>query len=118
MRKVILSAVLSALLLLCVGLSGCDDKGVGETGISLSEFNNISIGMNLTEVNDIIGGEGEKISEIDNSTDDYYEYIEVYKYYGETGGYAELEFTSHKDHNSFSFEKLLDLTSKTQYDLE
>lgn len=116
MKKSILLVVL-AVFLLCVGLCGCGAKEPDPTGISLEEFNKINTGMSLTKVNDIIGGDGELISEKDNSTDDYYEHITVYKYYGETTGYAELEFTSHKDFGSLSFENLVELTSKTQYDL-
>ena len=116
MRKAIISVIL-VVFMLFIGLCGCGQSGIGETGISLEEFNEIKIGMSLTAVDDIIGGEGEQISETDNSTDDYYEHVIVYKFYGETSGYAELEFTTHKDSNSLSFDKIVELTSKTQYDL-
>jgi hypothetical protein len=98
-------------------LCGCGAKEPDPTGISLEEFNKISTGMYLSTVKEIIGGDGTIVSDEDKSTDDYYEKVTVYRFNGETTGYAELEFTYHKDHDSLSYSKLGELTSKTQYDL-
>ena len=46
------------------------------------------------KVEEIVGGKGTKISESKDETDDYYINTYVYKFEGETSGYAEFEFTS------------------------
>ena len=106
-------------------LSACsgNSQGIGETGISSDEFSRLSLGMKYDTVNDIVGGKGELISESKNEEEDYIYYISVYRYEGESGGYAELEFT-HKvakgilqlrpNDDSWSVR----LSSKTKYDLQ
>lgn len=100
-------------------LVSCNTTGIGETGISLDEYNRLKTGMSLSEVKSIIGGDGEIISDEDKSTDNYYEHIYIYKFLGETSGYAEIEFKIHFDSDEFI--NALDtgeLSKKTQFNLK
>lgn len=111
---------LICVLSLALACSACGQEP-NPAGISLEEFEKISTGMSLTEAEEIFGGSIELgtvqlVSETDNSKDGYYENISVYKVIGETSGYAELEFTYHKDHMDLH-PSIDGLTSKTQYNL-
>ena len=84
--------------------------GIGSSGISKEEFEEIKLGMSQFEVNGII----DKLDEWDE--DEIYEkaceeitktyknsiYTYEYKYYGEKGGYAIITFEA--DYNKGSFE--------------
>lgn len=111
---------LICVLSIAVACSACG-KEPNPAGISLEEFEQISTGMSLTEAEEIFGGSIELgtvqlISETDNSKDGYYENVSVYKVIGETSGYAELEFTYHKEHMDLH-PSINGLTSKKQYGL-
>lgn len=76
------------------------NKGVGSAGISIEEFEDISIGMTQFKVNSIIDKLDEwnddKIynkccEEISNSSEDGV-YTYVYKYHGEQKGYAIITY--------------------------
>lgn len=90
MKKVLaLLCVLSMAVMCCAcGQSESSDISVNTTGISKSEYNQLSIGMSYIEVGNIIGGAGEKIG-TEKSDDGL---IYTYKFSGERTGYAELEF--------------------------
>lgn len=118
MKKGLLIMFVLSIVLAC---SACDSKEPNPAGISKEEFERISMGMSLTEAEEIFGGSAEKgtveeISEKNTSGDGYYEVVHVYKVTGETTGYAELEFTYHLDHKKL-IPSIDGLTSKTQYDL-
>lgn len=72
------------LVLSCGCLVGCSGGGIGPEGISLEEYEQISTGMSVFSVNDIVGGGGEKIGE----TKDGAAFTYTYKYQGENSGYA------------------------------
>lgn len=121
MKKVLIIA-LTAAFLLSLSMSGCSsEKGVGETGINQAEFNEIQLGMSLSEVEHIFRGDKKseamtKISEKDNSTEEMYEHVVVYKVLGEKTGYAELEITYSNKLKGSDFPKNK-LTAKTQHNL-
>ena len=71
----------------------------------------------IFKVEEIVGGKGTKISESKDETDDYYINTYVYKFEGETSGYAEFEFTSKVPKNELDLSVKTKLTSKNQYDL-
>ncbi len=97
-------------------------SGIGKTGISLEEFNNISIGMDIDKVKETIGGSGTLISEQTRDTEEYIEYTTVYKYDGEQSGYAEITYVlkSYKDIGELLTKGMsrYEVTGKTQYDLQ
>ena len=104
-------------------LSSCsgDSHGIGEIGISAEEFDSLRLGMTDQKVYEIIGGYGESISETKYEDDNYYVYKRLYRYEGESGGYAELEFTHKVAKDYFhSLDNMLSstLSSKTKYDLK
>ena len=117
---VILLIILSAVLCSC----GQQSTGVGPMGISLDEFERLSLGMTDDTVDSIVGGKGTLISESKEETDDYNIFVRRYRYEGETGGYAELEFTQKATKNIYdmiggqsnSFRSVL--SSKTKYELK
>lgn len=88
------------------------------SGISLEEFEKIDTGMEYSDVLEIIGGKGIEISSSEHDTDEYTENVNVYKFEGETTGYAEIEFTkrNYKDILKIDFGDP-EVTKKTQYDL-
>ena len=121
MKKVLALIIALSVATIFCACGGKHSVEINPKGISLSEFKKLEIGMSLTEAESIFGGSIEEgtvieISEKDNSTDDYYEKVYVYKVVGETTGYAELEFTYHKSHDNFNA-SINGLTAKTQYDL-
>jgi len=95
----------------CFLLIGCG-KEIDPKNISKEEFDKLSIGMSQLEVNKIVGGIGEKISESKDGTVTTY----VYKIDGEQSGSAELTFQIDAD-LKLAFHKVV-LTSKTQKDLK
>ena len=107
-------------------LSGCSgsSQGIGETGISAEEFDSLRLGMLKEKVNEIVDGSGELISESKDEYEDYIVYKRLYKYDGETIGYAELEFTQKVTKDIYQaiggHSGSLDVTlsSKTKYDLK
>ncbi len=72
------------------------ERGIDEHLITLNEYNQLRSGMYRSEVYDIIGSFGEKLSETGNASDDYH--IEMYSYegYGDTGANAQLMFVNGK----------------------
>ena len=96
MKKFLIILLVCICFLCC---TACGNKEPDPTGISLAEFNQIYTGMVLSDVKEIVGGDGTKISESENDTDEYIEFKYVYKFDGEKSGSAEIEFTkkSYKD---------------------
>lgn len=86
-------AVLLAAVLV-IGAAGCAKKVEPDpSGISKAEYDKIRIGMDEYDVNDIIGGNGELVSEQEEKPDeDHIIYTRIYKYKGETTGSADLTF--------------------------
>lgn len=85
--------------------AGLGEGADSDVKITLEEFEQITNGMSYADVQDIIGGEGELISEW-GVADGQYHSISV-TYYGESSGSdATLNFTEDK------------LDSKTQFELE
>ncbi len=72
------------------------ERGIDEHLITLNEYNQLRSGMSRSEVYDIVGSFGEKLSETGNASDDYH--IEMYSYegYGNTGANAQLMFINGK----------------------
>ena len=121
MKKVVL--ISAVILLIVLSLCSCVSKteGVGFTGISAEEYDQLWLDMTYEKVNDIIGGTGEIVSESKSENDEYYIYVTLYKYKGEKSGYAELEFTQKVAKGLFkggSEDFKRRLSSKTRYDLE
>lgn len=109
------------LVLMAAVLSSCssESKGIGKTGISKDEFDRISTGMTYEEVCEIVGGEGDQISESEHDTDSYIEFVDVYRFEGEMSGYAEFEFTKNASKDIFEMDfSAAKLTSKTKINLE
>lgn len=111
MKKVL---ALIMVLSMAVAFSACGAQR-DPSGISLEEFEEIDTGMEKQDVEVIIGGTGVEVSKKKIDTDEYIDYISIYKYKGETEGYAEIEFTkrSYKElfKSDFSDPKV---TAKTQ----
>ena len=114
MKKVLALIMVLSMAVVCCA---CGEVERDPSGISQEEFQKIYTGMSISTVEEIVGGEGEIVSEKDNSTDEYYEKVLVYKFKGELSGYAEMEFTYHKDKGAIMNSKTGELTSKEQYDL-
>jgi len=84
---------------------GLGEGADSDVKITLEEFEQISNGMSYAEVQDIIGGEGELISEWGVAGEQYH--AMTVTYYGESSGSdATLNFTEDK------------LETKTQFELE
>lgn len=114
MKKVLALIIVLSMAIVCCACGTQRDP----SGISLEEFEKINTGMGLNEVTDIIGGDGTIISESENDTDEYIEYITIYKFNGETNGSAEFTFSqkSYKDILKIDFSGP-ELISKSQTDL-
>ena len=114
--------VLFAVILVCISslLCACgqSSQGIGEAGISLDEFNQLSLNMSYYRVCEIIGGKGELISESEIDESDRTVYVSTYRFEGENAGYAELEITvyGYKDLAKLDLKDYL--TGKTNYNLE
>ncbi len=80
------------------------DETIDDDLITLNEYNKLRIGMSRSEVYDIIGSFGEKVSE--SSTDGYHLVMYSYEGYGSAGANAQLMFENSN------------LTSMAQYGLE
>ena len=112
-----------SLVIICIVsfFSACSgsSQGIGEAGISTEEFDSLRLGMSHDEVDSIIGGEGELVSESEEDDDEYLITVFLYRYEGENGGYAELEFTlkTHKGYTPYNFQSY-SLTGKTKYNLK
>lgn len=65
---------------------------VDESLITLNEFNRLRAGMTWSEVYDIIGSHGTKVSETGSASDDYHIVSYSYEGYGEIGANAQLMF--------------------------
>lgn len=114
MKKILVVFICLSLLLCC---SACG-REPDPTGISKAEYDKLYTGMYYEDVVEIIGGEGEKISEQDKSEDGYTENVFTYHFEGETNGYAEMEFTYHFDYDDVMPKVTVGkLTKITQYDL-
>lgn len=115
MKKVLALIMVLSMAVVCCS---CGEAERDPSGISQEEFQKIDTGMTYSEVVEIVGGEGTKISESKDEQEDYIEHVYVYKFNGEIGGYAKFEFTkkSYKDILKLDFSGA-ELTSKTQSDL-
>lgn len=113
MKKILSFITIALLALTCTACGAKNDP----SGISKDEFDQINMGMTIFKVEEIAGGKGTKISESKDETDDYYINTYVYKFEGETSGYAEFEFTSKVPKNELDLSVKTKLTSKNQYDL-
>lgn len=113
MKKILSFITIALLALTCTACGAKNDP----SGISKDEFDQINMGMTIFKVEEIVDGKGTKISESKDETDDYYINTYVYKFEGETSGYAEFEFTSKVPKNELDLSVKTKLTSKNQYDL-
>ena len=118
MKQILSIALMIMVFAATLCACGQQSNGIGETGISLEEFNRISLNMTYEKVCDIIGGKGQIISETQSDEEEYIRFTKIYRVEGETSGYAELEFTlySYKELFKIDFDQYL--TSKTQHDLQ
>lgn len=110
--------VISLSFYMCVLVLCSCSSGIGKEGISLDEYKKIQTDMRLTDVQDIVGGDGKQLSEHKETTDEYYKYTYLYRFDGEKSGYAEIEFTLYSYFDGFK----MDLsgprvTGKQQFDL-
>ena len=113
MKKILSFITIALLALTCTACGAKNDP----SGISKDEFDQINMGMTIFKVEEIVCGKGTKRSESKVETDDYYINTYVYKFEGETSGYAEFEFTSKVPKNELDLSVKTKLTSKNQYDL-
>ena len=112
MKKTLCGILIGLLAISC--LTACNGDGIGAEGISKEEYEQIRPGMTITDVNEIVGGNGERISEKDEKdTIAVFEYI--YKYQGENTGYALITFTS--DYSDGSRFKFTTVSAMEQHDL-
>ena len=114
MKKILSLIIVLSMVVVCCACGAQRDP----SGISLEEFEKIDTGMEYSDVLEIIGGKGIEISSSEHDTDEYTENVNVYKFEGETTGYAEIEFTkrNYKDILKIDFGDP-EVTKKTQYDL-
>ena len=117
MKKIMVIAICLCMVVLHCSCSQ-EPQGIGETGISHEEFNQLSFDMSYYTACEIIGGEGELIAKEEYDEDDRTKYVSTYRFDGEAGGYAELEFTvyGYKDILKIDFGDYL--TGKRQFDLK
>ena len=113
MKKILSFITIALLALTCTACGAKNDP----SGISKDEFDQIKMGITIFKVQQIVGRKGTNISESKHETDDYYINTYVYKFEGETSGYAEFEFTSKVPKNELDLSVKTKLTSKNQYDL-
>ena len=113
MEKILSFITIALLALTCTACGAKNDP----SGISKDEFDQINMGMTIFKVEEIVGVNGNNIPESKDETDDYYINTYVYKFEGETSGYAEFEFTSKVPKNELDLSVKTKLTSKNQYDL-
>jgi len=103
-------AIFLVLVLLTSALSACTSSGSSSSKvtISLAEFNKIENNMTYDQVKEIIGGDGELLSETGQKGADLY--VVAYKWDGQgsTGANANFMFKG----------KDLKLTTKAQYGLK
>lgn len=124
MKRIVVSVIVLALTVSLLCACGQSSQGIGETGISADEFDSLYLGMEKDKVNETIGGTGELISESKDEDDDYIIHKHLYRYEGEIGGYAELEFTQKVSKDIYQHLSPYDdslsvrLSSKTKYDLK
>lgn len=112
MKKTLCGILIGLLAISC--LTACNGDGIVAEGISKEEYEQIRPGMTITDVNEIVGGNGERISEKDEKdTIGIIEYI--YKYQGENTGYALITFTS--DYSDGSRFKFTTVSAMEQHDL-
>ena len=107
MKKIIWGIV----FILSLILTSCTNGGIGEEGISKNEFEQIKRGMSQFEVDEIVGGYGEKIAE--KEEDHVYSF--TYKYQGEKKGYAIITFTA--DYSDGLSYQTPEVTAMEQHDL-
>lgn len=105
-------------LVLSIGILSSCNSGVGANGISLDEFNQLSLDMSYYKVCKLIGGEGELISKDEIEEEDRTRYVSTYRFEGETGGYAEIEFTVYGYKDILKLDLGDYLTGKRQFDLK
>ena len=100
------------LVVTCWAITGCsENQGAGPEGISLDEYNQIDIGMSQFEVNEIVGGSGEKIGE--QKEEHIYSY--TYEFPGEKSGSATITFTA--DYSNGDFFVMPSVSAKEQHNL-
>ena len=105
-------------LVLSIGILSSCNGGVGATGISLDEFNRLSLEMSYYKACKLIGGEGNLISKDEYEEKDRTRCVSTYRFEGEIGGYAELEFTVYGYKDIFKLDLGDYLTGKRQFDLK
>lgn len=93
MKKKIFAVILGLQILM---LSGC---GVGATGISKEEFDKLSMGMSISEVEEIIGGKGTMISEQKSTIGSHHITTWIYEYQGERCGSAKITYMLDVDYD-------------------
>lgn len=117
MKRIISIAIILIVMATVLCSCGQQPQGIGEAGISLEEFNKLSLNMTYDKVCDIVGGEGQVVSETKSDEEEYIKYTKVYRFDGETIGYAELEFTLYSYKELFKTDFGRYLTSKSQHEL-
>lgn len=92
MKRVLLMIVLTALL------AGCSTTTGGSTGekISKAEYNQIKSGMTYEEVVEIVGSEGEIMSEVGDPKDELYTFVVMWEGEGQLGANANFTFQGGK----------------------
>lgn len=114
MKKILSLIIVLSMAVVCCACGAQRDS----SGISLEEFQEIDIGMYLSDVEEIVGGNGTQISKAEDETDEYCIYTYVYKFHGELNGYAELEFSKkYSKADVVHFDNIPKLSSKKQIDL-
>jgi len=120
LKKVVL-LILTMAVIFSLVMCGCSgSRGVGDAGISLAEFNKIQVGMAWSDAEAIIGDgcQGDKMSENENKDNDIITTVMVYRYKGETKGYAEIEYTATRENKPLGNHTNYKVTAKHDYDLE
>lgn len=118
--------ILLVILIIIVFKNFNDRKtiGVGEAGISVEEFNQITNGMSNFEVNDIIDPNSlldddetynKCVQEISN-TENNHIYSYTMRYQGENAGYAEITFTA--DYSNGDIFVMPTVSGKINYNLK
>lgn len=118
MKRIISIAIILIVMATVLCSCGQQPKGIGEAGISLEEFNKLSLNMTYDKVCDIIGSKGQIVSESKYDEEEYIRFTTVYRFEGEINGYAELEFTLYSYKELFKTDFNRYLTSKQQHELQ
>ena len=116
---IIIIILVTTILCSCSSSSSEETSGVGPSGISLDEFNQLSLGeLRYDKACSIIGGKGELKSKTEYEEENRTRYVSIYRFEGEKSGYAELEFTVYGYKDLFDVDMNQYLTSKNQFNLK